>query len=114
MQIQRWDPSQEYTELELLLMKRLKRHKKLFGFLRRHRRELFDDDFQDELATMYRETGAGKEPVTPAIMAMAVLLQSYSGASDATAVELTIVDMRWQMVLEAAWGRCQRFNLAAM
>jgi hypothetical protein len=48
---------------------------------------------------MYRDTGAGKEPNPPAMMAMALLLQSYVGASDAEAVELTVVDLRWQMVL---------------
>ena len=31
---------------------------------------------------------------------MAVLLQAYEGASDAKAVELTVVDLRWQMVLD--------------
>jgi hypothetical protein len=33
------------------------------------------------------------------MMAMAMLLQGYVGASDAEAVELTVVDLRWQMVL---------------
>jgi Transposase DDE domain/Transposase domain (DUF772) len=72
---------------------------KLFAFLRMHRHELFDDAFQAELETMYRESGEGKEAVAPALLAMAVLLQAYTGASDAMAVELTIVDARWQMVL---------------
>jgi hypothetical protein len=36
----------------------------------------------------------------PALMAMAVLLQAYAGASDAEAVELTVVDLRWQVVLD--------------
>jgi len=31
---------------------------------------------------------------------MIVLLQSYLGMSDAEAVELTVVDLRWQMVLD--------------
>jgi hypothetical protein len=31
---------------------------------------------------------------------MIVLLQSYLGVSDAEAVELTVVDLRWQMVLD--------------
>jgi hypothetical protein len=99
MEITQWNPSREYTELETLLMKRVQRNKKLFSFLRAYRHELFDEEFQEELASMYRDTGAGKEPVTPAIMAMALLLQAYTGASDAETVELTIVDMRWQMVL---------------
>lgn len=99
MEITYWNPSREYTKLEKLLLKRLKRTKKLFAFLRTYRHELFDEAFQEELASMYRDTGAGKEPVMPAIMAMAVLLQAYAGVSDAEAVELTVVDLRWQMVL---------------
>jgi hypothetical protein len=31
---------------------------------------------------------------------MVVLLQGYVGASDAEAVELSLVDLRWQMVLD--------------
>lgn len=99
MEIERWNPSQEYTKQEQWLMKRLGRHKKLYAFLRAHRHELFDEAFQAELAEMYRDTGAGKEPVNPALMAMAVLLQEYAGGSDAEAVECTVVDLRWQLVL---------------
>jgi hypothetical protein len=99
MAITRWNPSQTVTRQEEYLLKRLGRTRKLFGFLRRHRHELFDDAFQAELETMYRASGAGKEPKPPALMAMAMLLQGYVGASDAEAVELTVVDLRWQMVL---------------
>ena len=80
-------------------MRRLGRTRKLFAFLREHRHELFDEAFQIELEAMYRDTGAGKEPVPPALMAMVLLLQSYAGVSDAEAVELSVVDLRWQMVL---------------
>ncbi|MBE7448860.1 MAG: hypothetical protein HS111_08195 [Kofleriaceae bacterium] len=31
---------------------------------------------------------------------MAILPPAYEGASDAEAVELTVVDLRWQMVLD--------------
>ena len=99
MSIPRWNPSQALSRQEQLLMKRLDRVRKLFGFLRRHRHELFDDAFQAELESMYRDTDAGKEPNPPAMMAMALLLQGYVRVSDAEAVELTIVDLRWQMVL---------------
>lgn len=34
----------------------------------------------------------------PVLMAMVLLLQAYAGASDATAVELSLLDLRWQMV----------------
>jgi hypothetical protein len=100
MAMARWTPATKVTKKEEYLLKRLKRTKKLFGFLHEVRRELFSAEFQAELETMYRETGAGKDPVPPALMAMAVLLQVYSGASDAEAVELTVVDLRWQMVLD--------------
>ena len=100
MGLVRWQPREERTKREEFLLKRLGRTRKLFAFLRLHRREIFDDGFQQELESMYRESGAGKEPVTPGLMAMAALLQGYAGSSDAETVELTVVDLRWQMVLD--------------
>ena len=96
----RWNPRKELSKKETLLLKRLKRTRKLFAFLRLHRDEIFDESFQAELEQMYRQTGAGEEPLAPALMCMALLLQGYVGVSDAEAVELTIVDARWQMVLD--------------
>lgn len=100
MAIKRWTPSQIVSRQEAFILKRLKRNGKLYAFLRLHRDQLFDDAFQHELEAMYRDTGAGKEPHPPALMAMVLLLQSYAGASDATAVELSLLDLRWQMVLD--------------
>lgn len=99
MSVPRWTPSSEVTKREAYLLKRMQRTMKLFRFLREHRLELFDDSFQDELATMYRETDEGKTPTPPAQLAMAVLLQAYTGTSDAEAVEDATVDPRWRMVL---------------
>jgi hypothetical protein len=99
MTIPRWNPPVTLSRQEQFLMKRLDRVRKLFGFLRQHRHELFDETFQTELEGMYRNTGSGKTPIAPAQLAMASLLQGYVGASDAEAVELTVVDLRWQMVL---------------
>ncbi len=81
-------------------MKRLVRNKKLFAFLRLHRCEPFDDAFQEELEGMVRTTRAGSEPPPPALLCMVVLLQAYTGVSDAEAVELTVMDARWQLVLD--------------
>lgn len=100
MALERWKPRSACTKQETFLLGRLRRTRKLFAFLRDHRLELFDDAFQAELETMYRDTGAGRDPVVPALLAMAVLLQGYLGVSDAEAVELTVVDLRWQMVLD--------------
>lgn len=118
MSVPRWNPSGEISKREGYLLKRLARTKKLFAFLREHRLDLFDDAFQDELAATYRDNDEGKEPIPPAQLAMAILLQAYTQTSDAEAVELTVVDARWQMVLgvlgaeEAAFsqGTLQRFR----
>jgi hypothetical protein len=110
----RWTPATTITKKEAFLLKRLTRTKKLFGFLRQIRHELFDDEFQRELEGMYRGSGAGKTPVPPALMAMAVLLQAYAGASDAEAVELTVVDLRWQLVLDRLGADEPAFSQGAL
>src|SRR5690606_12063718 len=45
-------------------------------------------------------SGAGKERVPPALLAMGTILQAYHGTSDAETVEMTVVDLRWQLVLD--------------
>jgi hypothetical protein len=80
-------------------MKRI-RKAKLFVFLRTHRHELLNKAFQDELAGLYRQTERGRPPVAPAMLALAVILQAYTGASDDEAIEATQMDRRWQLVLD--------------
>lgn len=99
MAIERWRPAVKPTKMEERMLARLKTHRKLFAFLRLHRHEILDDAFQDLLAAMYRDTGAGAPAAPPAMMCMALLLQDYEGVSDREAVELTLCDTRWQMVL---------------
>jgi hypothetical protein len=94
-----WHPSETLSKQEQFIFGRLKRNGKLYAFLRLHRLRIFDDAFQTELSSMYRDTGAGSKPIPPAMLAMVVLMQSYGGVSDATAVELALLDLRWQMVL---------------
>jgi len=55
---------------------------KLFVFLRQHRHELFDDAFQEELASLYRPVERGHPPVAPAMLALALILEAYTGISD--------------------------------
>jgi len=52
--MQRWTPPVALSPQEKMLMKRLTRVRALFGFLRQHRRELFDDAFQEQLEGMRR------------------------------------------------------------
>src|SRR5882762_9356128 len=114
MTIARWTPPVAPTRQEQFLLKRLDRVRKLLGFLREHRHELFDDAFQDELASMYRDTGAGKDAVAPAMMAMAMLVQGYLGISDAEMIELTVVDLRVQMVLGCLGSEEPAFSQGAL
>ena len=113
MTIERWVPSQTYTRQETAILKSLRRTRKLFAFLRDHRHELFDDEMQSKLEAMYRDTGAGKDPVCPSRMAMAVLMQGYLAVSDAEAVQLTMVDLRWQMVLDCLGNTEEAFSQGA-
>jgi hypothetical protein len=100
MAMARWKPRQTYPKAEEWLMRRLGRTRKLFAFLRAHRHELFDDAVQVELESRYRDTGAGKPALPPALLAMVTLLQAYLKVSDAEAVELRVMDRRGQLVLD--------------
>jgi hypothetical protein len=114
MTIARWTPAVAPTRQEHFILKRLGRVRKLLGFLRLHRHELFDAAFQDELASMYRTTGAGKEARPPAMMAMAMLVQGYLGISDAEMIELTVLDLRVQMVLGCLGAEEPPFSQGAL
>ena len=57
--MERWKPTVECSAREQRLLKLAGKSRKLFVFLREHRRELFDDAFQNELEAMYRQTGQG-------------------------------------------------------
>ena len=63
------------------MLKALQRAK-LFMFLREHRHELFDEEFQAELAETYVDSPKGQPPVPPAQLALATIRQAYGGVSD--------------------------------
>ncbi len=94
-----WHPPIEPTPEEWIVMRLVKRAK-LFVFLREHRHEIFDDEFQQELGEIYRDSELGRPPVPPARLALATILQAYTGVSDEEVVEATVMDRRWQLVLE--------------
>ncbi len=114
MTVPRWNPPVEHTKQEQMLLKRCGKRRRLFAFLREHRHEIFDEATQEELEDMYRESGAGKKPIPPAQMAMALILQGYLGVSDGDAVELTVVDLRWQMVLGRLGATKPAFSQGAL
>jgi DDE family transposase/transposase-like protein DUF772 len=94
-----WQPPIELSAAEQAIIKRIRRAK-LLVFLREHRHELFDEAFQQELAGLYQESPRGQPPIPPAQLALATLLQAYTGASDDEVIEATMMDRRWQLVLD--------------
>jgi hypothetical protein len=93
----RWNPPVELSPEEKRIARVLKRIGKFYVFLRETRHELFDEEFQRELAMAYDPRG--KEPLAAALLAMVTLLQAYDGTGDADAVVTAQLDMRWQLVL---------------
>ena len=94
-----WQPAVELSPQEQVIV-RLVRRAKLFVFLRRVRHLLFDAEFQQELASMYQDSVCGQPPVPPAQLALATILQAYCGVSDDEVIEATVMDRRWQLVLD--------------
>jgi len=94
-----WSPPTEPSAAEQAVMRAVRRAR-LFVFLREHRHELFDEGFQAELAETYADSPKGQPPVSPAQLALATILQAYTGASDDEVIEATVMDRRWQLVLD--------------
>src|SRR6266568_6927252 len=94
-----WRPPAEPSRAEQAVIKAVRRAK-LFVFLRLHRHELFDEEFQAELAEAYADSPKGQPPVPPAQLALATILQAYAGVSDDEVIEATVMDRRWQLVLD--------------
>ncbi len=99
MQPSLWQPPIVPSMAEQAIIKRIKRAK-LFVFLREHRHELFEEAFQQELATLYQASSRGQPPIPPAQLALATILQAYTGASDDEVIEATTMDRRWQLALD--------------
>src|SRR6266704_2423367 len=99
MQPSLWQPPVELSEQEEQIVKKI-RKAKLFVFLRQHRHELLDEAFQEELAHLYRKEERGRPPVAPAMLALALILEAYTGVSDDEVIEATMMDRRWQLVLD--------------
>src|SRR2546421_3592573 len=97
MQPPSWQPSVALSEQEEQIVKRV-RKAKLFVFLRQHRHELFNEAFQQELANLYRQAERGQPPIAPAMLALALILEAYTGVSDDEVIEATVMDRRWELV----------------
>ena len=97
----RWSPPIATSKSEELVIKRCSK-RKLFIFLRRHRHEIFDDEMQEKLGAAYNERRRGEDPIPPAQLAMAALLQAAFNVPDYDVPDLVLMERRWQMVLDCA------------
>jgi hypothetical protein len=88
-----WNPPVELSASEQKVAQRI-RKAKLFLFLRQIRHELFDLEFQQELAGVFKDSSVGLSPVPPAKIALAIILQAYTGVSDDEAIEAMVMDRR--------------------
>ncbi len=95
-----WNPPIALTLEEQKIAARTRKTRKFFVFLRARRHELLDADFQHPLAKSYSPEPTGKAPVEVGLLALALLLQAYGNVGDRDAVERTVMDKRWQMVLD--------------
>jgi hypothetical protein len=92
-----WNPRIELSKSEQFVVKRCEK-RRVFVFLREQRHRIFDAEMQQKLHTAYQRA----ERVPPAQLGLAMLLQAALGVPDHEAVELTLMDRRWQMVLDCA------------
>src|SRR5215467_15632137 len=104
-----WRPPVAPSPAEQAVIKAVRRAR-LFVFLREHRHELFDEEFQGELALAYADKPKGHPPVPPARLALATILQAYTGVSDDEVIEATVMDRRWQLALDCLDSQAPPFS----
>jgi hypothetical protein len=95
-----WNPPIALTSEEQKIIARTRKRRTFFVLLREHRHALLDADFQHILAQSSSPEPGGQEPVDAGLLALATLLQAYGHVGDRDAVELTVMDKRWQLVLD--------------
>lgn len=109
-----WQPPVALNAEEAAIVRRIHRAK-LFIFLREQRHRLFAPEFQRELALLlYAASPKGRPPTPPAQLALATILQAYTGVSDDEVIEATTMDRRWQLVLDCLDCSAPPFSKATL
>jgi IS5 family transposase len=94
-----WKPPVELSPVEQVVAQSCKK-RRVYIFLRELRHRIFDETMQVKLMAAYSAVERGKPRVPPAQLGLAVLLQAALQVPDHDVAELTIMDRRWQMVLD--------------
>jgi hypothetical protein len=95
-----WNPPIALTPEEQNIAARTRRTRKFFVFLRERRHALLDADLQHTLAQSSSADPGGQAPVAVGLLALATLWHAYCHVGDRDAVALTVLEKRWQMVLD--------------
>jgi hypothetical protein len=104
-----WQPPVALSKEEQRIVGRIRRAK-LLVFLRERRHDLFSEAFQAELAALYAHSPLGQPPMAPAQLALALILQAYTGVSDDDVIEATTMDRRWQLARDCLDGHEAPFS----
>ena len=94
-----WNPPIALSPAEQQSAARTQKARKCFVFLRTRRHELLDAAFQQTLAESSRPAPGGNVPVEAGVLALATLLQASGNVGAREAVERTVRDTRWPLVL---------------
>src|SRR5438128_1301477 len=105
-----WNPTISLTPAEQKIAARTRQTRQFFVFLRERRHEILAVDFQNTLAKSYSPEPRGKAPVEVGLLALAGLLQASCHVGDRDAVALTVMDKRWQMVLDCVGAEQPPFS----
>ena len=109
-----WNPPIALSPAEQTIAARTRKTRKFFVFLRERRHELLDADFQTTLAQSYSQEPGGRAPVEVGVLALATLLQAYCNVGDRDAVELTVMDKRWPLVLDCLGAEQPPFSQSTL
>src|SRR2546423_15576514 len=89
-----WNPPIALPSEEQKIVARTRKTRKFFVFLREHRHELLDADFQETLAQSYRAEPGGQAPVEAGVLALAAPLHAPWHARELAGAGLTVRDKR--------------------
>ncbi len=95
-----WSPPIALSPEEQKRAVRTRKTRKCFVFLRERRHEWLDAAFQNPLAATSSPEPGGKAPGEAGVLALATRWQAYGNVGDQEAVERTVMDKRWQLVLD--------------
>ena len=95
-----WHPPMALTPAAQKIVARTRKTRQFFVLLRERRHEILDAAWQHTRAQSSRPAPGGQAPVEPGLLALAPLWPASGHVGDRDAVARTVLDKRWQLVLD--------------